>query len=150
MRVQTDTQDTVFPFSAHACRRLPGPTGQVDVDYTQTDLLPLGCLYEGACDLWRQPAACLLLWRMLNCLFVADKMGSMCLTIKYLGVLQGNDKEGWQPFTAFYLYMFGRRLQCHRLPPQRSHAVDNRTDSMSDHFTMSVISFFTPFCMLRC
>lgn len=41
-------------FPAHAYRRrsgLPGPTGHVDVGYTQMDLLPLGPLYEVACDL---------------------------------------------------------------------------------------------------
>lgn len=30
---------------------------------------------------------------MLNCLFAADKMGSMCLTIKYLGVLRGGETK---------------------------------------------------------
>lgn len=54
---------------------------------------------------------------MLNCLLRADKMGSMCLTIKYLGVVHGEDKEGWRPFAAFYFYVFGRR-------PAVLHAAD--------------------------
>lgn len=44
---------------------------------------------------------------MLNCLFAADKMGSMCLTIKYLGVQLGARQRVMEIITACTYICFG-------------------------------------------